>query len=286
LTYTCKDGSVNGIVREYAPDGQQIMEITVKNGHPKYHTTCWFLENGKRVTKVVGSGAELFDLSPRSTVVETRYRKCISKKHYNSSGKVIDFELVPIHTDGDIPDGKYVEYFEGSKQKRASYCFRKGKLNGHYYEYDDRGRDVLLAGVKNGVLNGLASFYEYGKLAYKYFRNNKMYDVALTSMSKAVVHKVYDRKKLIYFLVSPKGFRDIPDMDVSDHPVSGDQKILAKYSLKNRKVNGIYREFDKNGQQIMEIPIVNNRASGSGWYIDDRNIRLEATFKKGAIIEL
>ena len=283
LTYTYKNGSINGICREYDKNGQLIMQIPIKNNLPT--GIGWILKDGKRIKKAFEKGS-MRDISPRSTVVRTINSKCIAEIHYDKSGKVVKFNLQPTVPGKNVPNGPYIEYHEDNKTKRATYSFRKGKLNGFYREFDRYGRQTLGVTVRNGRPDGHAWFLEDGMQVLKSFRNNKMYDKTRIVMSKAVIEKHYDKKELKYVEIRPVEHREIPDMDVSDHSVSGDEKIRAKYSFKNRKVNGIYREFTPRGQQIMAIPIVNNRASGSGWYIDDRNIRLEATFKKGAIIEL
>ncbi len=39
----------------------------------------------------------------------------------------------------------------------------------------------------------------------------------------------------------------------------------ATYTVRNGKMNGPYREYDVRGQQILEIPMQNNKAQGVGW---------------------
>lgn len=49
VTYTYRNGKMNGIYREYDREGKQISEIPFKNGHP--NGKGWAIENGKRVLK-------------------------------------------------------------------------------------------------------------------------------------------------------------------------------------------------------------------------------------------
>ena len=43
--------------------------------------------------------------------------------------------------------------------------------------------------------------------------------------------------------------------------------ILNTY--KNGKMNGIYREYDRQGRQIMEVPVQNDNVNGEGWVMEN-----------------
>ena len=34
-------------------------------------------------------------------------------------------------------------------------------------------------------------------------------------------------------------------------------------------MNGVYREYDNLGQQIMEVPVVNDKSDGEGWILEN-----------------
>ena len=43
----------------------------------------------------------------------------------------------------------------------------------------------------------------------------------------------------------------------------------ATYTYKNGKMNGIYREYDLQGRQIMEVPVQNDNVNGEGWVMEN-----------------
>ena len=51
----------------------------------------------------------------------------------------------------------------------------------------------------------------------------------------------------------------------------------ATYTYKNGKMNGIYREYDRQGNQIMEVPVENDNVKGDGW-ITENGKRVLKTF--------
>ena len=55
----------------------------------------------------------------------------------------------------------------------------------------------------------------------------------------------------------------------------------AEYFCRGGKMNGIYREFDRTGKQIMELPVKDNFAAGMGWTLDDDGKRIPMRFSGG-----
>ena len=51
----------------------------------------------------------------------------------------------------------------------------------------------------------------------------------------------------------------------------------ATYAYRNGKMNGIYREYDRQGNQIMEVPVENDNVKGDGW-ITENGKRVLKTF--------
>ena len=43
----------------------------------------------------------------------------------------------------------------------------------------------------------------------------------------------------------------------------------ATFTYKNGKMNGVYREYDNRGQQIMEVPVADDKSDGEGWILED-----------------
>lgn len=53
----------------------------------------------------------------------------------------------------------------------------------------------------------------------------------------------------------------------------------ATYTIRNGKMNGLYREFDAQGKQILEVPMENGRANGTGWQIKENGEKEITVFK-------
>ena len=43
----------------------------------------------------------------------------------------------------------------------------------------------------------------------------------------------------------------------------------ATFTYKNGKMNGVYREYDNQGQQIMEVPVADDKSDGEGWILEN-----------------
>ena len=51
----------------------------------------------------------------------------------------------------------------------------------------------------------------------------------------------------------------------------------ATYTYTNGKMNGIYREYDRQGRQTMEMPVVNDIPTGEGWILEN-GVRARKSF--------
>ena len=49
----------------------------------------------------------------------------------------------------------------------------------------------------------------------------------------------------------------------------GTRTRRATYTYTNGKMNGIYREYDRQGRQTMEMPVVNDIPTGEGWILEN-----------------
>ena len=68
------------------------------------------------------------------------------------------------------------------------------------------------------------------------------------------------------FLVEKQG----PDGDRSYTEFhEGTNVKRVTYTYRNGKMDGIYREYDREGKQISEIPFENGEMSGNGWVIEN-----------------
>ena len=57
----------------------------------------------------------------------------------------------------------------------------------------------------------------------------------------------------------------------------------ATYTYKNGKMNGIYREYDLQGRQIMEVPVQNDNVNGEGWVMENGKKVLKTFFSKALL---
>ncbi|MBE6358225.1 MAG: hypothetical protein E7057_03140 [Lentisphaerae bacterium] len=57
----------------------------------------------------------------------------------------------------------------------------------------------------------------------------------------------------------------------------------ATYTYKNGKMNGIYREYDLQGRQIMEVPVQNDNVNGEGWVMENGKKVLKTFFHKALL---
>ena len=54
----------------------------------------------------------------------------------------------------------------------------------------------------------------------------------------------------------------------------------STYTYINGKMNGVYREYDRQGRQILEIPVENDKAHGEGWSLENGR-RVVKKFRQG-----
>ena len=73
-------------------------------------------------------------------------------------------------------DKNYTEYYEGTRQKKSTYTYKNGKMNGIYREYDRNGQQILEIPVENDLPHGEGWSLENGKRVVKKFRHGYWYN--------------------------------------------------------------------------------------------------------------
>lgn len=73
-------------------------------------------------------------------------------------------------------EGRFTDYWYGTKRIRATYYLRDGEIWGDYLEYDYNGIQVAEIPFRNGVPNGKGWVLEDGRRCRKVFRNGRCYD--------------------------------------------------------------------------------------------------------------
>lgn len=74
------------------------------------------------------------------------------------------------------------------------------------------------------------------------------------------------------FYISAYTPRNTPDSTYTKY-FHGTKTPRATYTLKNNLLDGIYKEYDKNGQQIVQIPFIKGIPHGKGWIIENGELR-------------
>ncbi|MBE6394447.1 MAG: hypothetical protein E7044_10390 [Lentisphaerae bacterium] len=59
----------------------------------------------------------------------------------------------------------------------------------------------------------------------------------------------------------------------------------ATYTYQGGKMNGIYREYDRQGQQTIEMPVVNDEPNGEGWILEN-GIRARKKFTRDSVLKI
>ena len=96
---------------------------------------------------------------------------------------------------------------------------------------------------------------------------------------KGRVLKRFEQGKICYFIFETQDRNG----SYTDYFYDGKTKRTT-YSVKNNKISGIYREHDKNGRQIFEIPLKNGEANGHGWILENGQ-RIPKALNNGCISE-
>ena len=102
-------------------------------------------------------------------------------------------------------------------------------------------------------------------------------NIELDTLTAGIITKKYKNGKLHYFIIETNR-PDIAKQNRSHTDYHEGTTIKkATYTYKNGKMNGIYREYDRQGNQIMEVPVENDGVKGDGWIVEDGN-RVLKTF--------
>ncbi|MBQ4084594.1 MAG: hypothetical protein IJC30_02925, partial [Alphaproteobacteria bacterium] len=73
------------------------------------------------------------------------------------------------------------------------------------------------------------------------------------------------------FYISAYTPRNTPNINYTKY-FHGTKTPRATYTLKNNLLDGIYKEYDKNGQQIVQIPFIKGIPHGKGWFVKNGKI--------------
>ena len=75
------------------------------------------------------------------------------------------------------------------------------------------------------------------------------------------------------------------DSDGTHRDYFYDGKTLrATYTVKNGRVSGIYREYDRQGRQIIEAPFKDGMGAGMGWVLENGK-KVNKQFRGNLVLE-
>ena len=140
----------------------------------------------------------------------------------------------------------------------------------------DRGIDANLRRFTNAMqIDTSASFFKEKKafhlptsrrlVAYA----NGIRDSEIDALRAGTITKGYKNGKM-YFIIIDTSRPEIakPNRTYTDYH-EGTNIRKSTYTYKNGKMNGIYREYDRQGRQIMEVPVKDDSVKGDGWILED-----------------
>ena len=113
---------------------------------------------------------------------------------------------------------------------------------------------------------------------------NGVRDMEIDALATGVLIKGYEKDKLYFARISVTR-PDIANQNRSHTEYhDGTQTKRATYTYKNGKMNGLYREYDKQGRQTMEMPVVDDIPHGDGWILEN-GVRVPKKFVKNYILK-
>lgn len=101
----------------------------------------------------------------------------------------------------------------------------------------------------------------------------EMEQLTIGTLSKAYINGQITNVRIMF----PKKNR----VTNGTHRVDLEGDGYATYTVRNGKMNGPYRQYDAQGQQVLEIPMRDNKAQGVGWQRRDGKVH-KVEFRNGS----
>ena len=108
---------------------------------------------------------------------------------------------------------------------------------------------------------------ETSKRMITYFNGAKMHE--FDALAAGVINKGYKNGKLWFILIDTTHPEIASENRSFTDYHEGTNIRKSTYTYKNGKMNGIYREYDRQGRQIMEVPVKDDSVKGDGWILED-----------------
>ena len=110
-------------------------------------------------------------------------------------------------------------------------------------------------------------------------------NLELDALTTGHTTKVYHQGRLFRFLVNTTQKQEAQKDGIRTEYHEGTHIRRATYTYKSGKMNGIYREYDKQGNQIMEVPVTDDKSEGEGWILEN-GVRSRKRFHPAGILHI
>ncbi|MBO7332194.1 MAG: hypothetical protein J6U64_00835 [Alphaproteobacteria bacterium] len=251
---------------------QTVVRYQVAN-LPKYHTSA---ESGKlQIVPMHRFYKDLFDAYKTTGLSDAKAAKAARTKFVETFWQNKGATPLQIGGKNITPCDEVIQNWQ------ASYNFigfrRLIGDNTPYHEaMRDRGIDTHLRRFTNAMqIDTPTSFFKEKKafhlptskrlIAYA----NGVRDSEIDALRAGTITKGYQNGKMYFIIVDTSR----PQMASQNRTYTdyheGTRIPKASYTYKNGKMNGIYREYDRQGRQIMEVPVQNDNVNGEGWVMEN-----------------
>ena len=105
----------------------------------------------------------------------------------------------------------------------------------------------------------------------------------MDALAIGYIIKVYKDEKLWKIVIDSRNVKAASQPSHTE-TFEGTGTTRATYTCSGGKMNGIYREFDMQGNQILELPVKDNSVQGKGWVLED-GVRIPQKFSGGFVQE-
>ena len=102
----------------------------------------------------------------------------------------------------------------------------------------------------------------------------------LDAIATGVFSKGYENGTLSYINIETNRKQVSTDTRNYTEYYEGTRIKKSTYTYRDGKMNGVYREYDRSGQQILEIPVENDQPHGEGWSLENGK-RVVKKFRHG-----
>ena len=102
----------------------------------------------------------------------------------------------------------------------------------------------------------------------------------LDAIATGVFSKGYENGTLSYINIETNRKQVSTDTRNYTEYYEGTRIKKSTYTYRDGKMNGVYREYDRQGRQILEIPVENDEAHGEGWSLENGR-RVIKKFRQG-----